>query len=297
MALRTISNVNTKSRFSIATALLATAGLGLAACGGSTSPGTGGEGTTATSTEPLTVMADVKPHAELIKKAQDDGLLGDVQVEVTEISGQIDPNRLVQDGDMDANFFQHVPYLNNWNTENSGTLVNVGAVHVEPLGLYSKKVGDAQALPENSTIAIPQDPTNLARGLFLLSDAGLITMDVKADDPNVDYSKVTKNNVTGNPKNISFIEIDRPQLAVTLDDPKVAMSIVNGNYALEAGLVPETDAKVLEKAAGNPYANVLVTTAELQNDPRVQKLAEALTSQQIKDYITTTYKGSVLPAE
>lgn len=289
--------MNTKSRLSIATALLATAGLGLAACGGSTNPGTSAGGTSAPSNEPLTVMADVKPHAELIKKAQEDGLLGDVQVKVTEISGQIDPNKLVQDGDMDANFFQHVPYLKNWNAENQGSLVDVATVHVEPLGLYSKKVGNAQSLPNDSTIAIPQDPTNLARGLFLLSDAGLLTMDVKADDPNLDYSKVTTKNVTGNPKNITFIEIDRPQLAATLDDPKVAMSIVNGNYALEAGLTPETDAKFLEKAAGNPYANVLVTRPELQNDPRVKKLAEALTSQQIKDYIKATYKGSVLPAE
>ncbi len=287
--------MNNKSRISIAAAALAAAGLGLAACGGSPSPSA--DGTTAASTEPLTVMADVKPHAELIKKAEADGLLGDVKVKVTEISGQIDPNRLVQDGDMDANFFQHVPYLNNWNAENSGTLVNAGAVHVEPLGLYSKKVADAAALGENQTIAIPQDPTNLARGLFLLSDAGLLTMDVKADDPNLDYSQVTTKNVTGNPKGIKFIEIDRPQLAATLDDPKVAMSIVNGNYALEAGLTPETDAKFLEKAANNPYANVLVTSEKLKDDPRVKKLAEALTSQQIKDYINETYKGSVLPAE
>ncbi|MDO5697963.1 MAG: MetQ/NlpA family ABC transporter substrate-binding protein [Dermatophilus congolensis] len=287
--------MNIKSRFSVAAALLATAGLGLAACGNSSSPQSSG-GTSAASSEPLTVMADVKPHAELIKKAQEDGLLGDVKVEVTEISGQIDPNKLVQDGDMDANFFQHVPYLKNWNAENKGTLVDVGAVHVEPLGLYSKKVETAD-LANDSTIAIPQDPTNLARGLFLLSDAGLLTMDVKADDPNLDYSKVTTKNVTGNPKNITFIEIDRPQLAATLDDPKVAMSIVNGNYALEAGLTPETDAKFLEKAANNPYANVLVTSEALKDDPRVKKLAEALTSQQIKDYIKTTYKGSVLPAE
>ena len=122
-------------------------------------------------------------------------------------------------------------------------------------------------------------------------------MDVKADDPELDYSKVTTKNVTGNPKGIKFIEIDRPQLAATLDDPKVAMSIVNGNYALEAGLTPETDAKFLEKAANNPYANVLVTNEKLKDDPRVKKLAEALTSQKIKDYIKETYKGSVLPAE
>ncbi len=241
-------------------------------------------------------MADVKPHAELIRQAEKDGLLGDVKINVTEISGQVDPNKLVKDGDVDANFFQHTPYLKNWNAENNANLASVASVHIEPLGLYSKKVTTVADLPAGSTIAIPADPTNLARGLFLLADAGIIEMNVKADDPNLDYSKVTTSNVTGNSKDVKFLEIDRPQLAATLDDPKVAMSVINGNYALEAGLTPETDAKHLEKAAGNPYVNVLVTRDELKDDARVKKLSEALTSQKIQDYIKNTYKGSVLPA-
>ncbi len=279
-----------RSRVSLSAAV-AVAALGLTACGSSSSGGAGDPA------KPLTVMADVKPHAELIRQAEQDGLLGDVKVNITEISGQVDPNKLVKDGDVDANFFQHTPYLKNWNAENNANLVSVGSVHIEPLGLYSKKVAAVADLPAGSTIAIPADPTNLARGLFLLADAGIIEMNVKADDPNLDYSKVTTSNVTGNAKNVKFIEIDRPQLAATLDDPKIAMSVINGNYALEAGLVPETDAKHLEKAAGNPYVNVLVTRPELQDDARVKKLGEALTSQKIQDYIKDTYKGSVLPAE
>lgn len=279
-----------RSRVSLS-AVVAVAALGLTACGSSSSGGAGDPA------KPLTVMADVKPHAELIRQAEQDGLLGDVKVNITEISGQVDPNKLVKDGDVDANFFQHTPYLKNWNAENNANLVSVGSVHIEPLGLYSKKVAAVADLPAGSTIAIPADPTNLARGLFLLADAGIIEMNVKADDPNLDYSKVTTSNVTGNAKNVKFIEIDRPQLAATLDDPKIAMSVINGNYALEAGLVPETDAKHLEKAAGNPYVNVLVTRPELQDDARVKKLGEALTSQKIQDYIKDTYKGSVLPAE
>ena len=279
-----------RSRVSLSAAV-AVAALGLTACGSSSSGGAGDPA------KPLTVMADVKPHAELIRQAEQDGLLGDVKVNITEISGQVDPNKLVKDGDVDANFFQHTPYLKNWNAENNANLVSVGSVHIEPLGLYSKKVAAVADLPAGSTIAIPADPTNLARGLFLLADAGIIEMNVKADDPNLDYSKVTTSNVTGNAKNVKFIEIDRPQLAATLDDPKIAMSVINGNYALEAGLVPETDAKHLEKAAGNPYVNVLVTRPELQDDARVKKLGEALTSQKIQDYIKNTYKGSVLPAE
>lgn len=276
-------------KISVAVALSASLALGLAACGG------GGSGSGGDTGAPLKVIADVTPHAELIKKAEADGLLGDVKVEIQEISGQIDPNKLVQDGDMDANFFQHTPFLNDWNAKNSGDLIDVATVHLEPLGLYSKKVNDVASLPADSTIAIPQDPTNMARGLFLLQDAGVLTMKVQPTE-GVDFSQITTKDIAENPKNIKFVEIDRPQLASTLDDPQVDMSIINGNYALEAGLVPETDAKFLEKVENNPYANVLVTRPELKDDPRVVKLGEALTSKELQDFITSNYQGSVLPA-
>lgn len=285
----------TRSVFALI-AVLALA-LSLSACGanaGSASapPGAGSAAT------PLTVMADVRPHAELIKKAQELGLLGDVKVEVREISGSIDPNQLTQAGDVDANFFQHTPYLKDWNAEHGADLVAVGKpIHIEPLGLYSKKVADVASIPQRAVIAIPSDTTNQARALFLLADAGIVTLNVKADDPDLDYAQVSKANITANPKNVSFIEIERPQLAATLDDPKVHLSIINGNYAIEAGLNPATDAKALEKAENNPYVNVIVTRSELKDDPRVAKLAEALTSDQIKQYIKDTYQDSVLPAE
>lgn len=279
-----------------AAAGVAALALGLAACGSTdNADNAAGSSPTQAPTEPLKVVADVTPHTELIKQAQDQGLLGDVQVEVMEISGQIDPNRLVQDGDMDANFFQHVPYLNDWNAKNGGNLVSVGAVHVEPLGLYSNKVNSAAEMPQGGTIAIPQDPTNLARALFLLEDAGLLTMNVQPTE-GLDFSQVGTDDIAENPKGIEFAEIDRPQLAATLDDPQVDMSVINGNYALEAGLTPETDAKNLEPAEGNPYANVLVTRPELQSDPRVTQLATAFTSDEMKQFITENYKGSVVPA-
>jgi len=277
----------------LAAALVATTlvALSMTGCGASSSG-------TADTSKPLRVMADVIPHAQLIKQAQQQGLLGDVKVEITEISGDVDPNQLVNAGDLDANFFQHTPYLTDWNAKHEGAdLVSVGGVHIEPLGLYSKKV-KLDTVPDKAVIAIPADATNQARALFLLEDAKLITLDVKRDTPDLDYSQVTpEKNITANPKNISFVKIDRPQLAASLDDPKVALSIVNGNYALEAGLKPATDALILEKAANNPYVNVLVVKAGLKDDPRVKKLAEALTSQQMADYITKTYEGSVLPAE
>lgn len=261
--------------------------LGLSGCGAAQSG----------ASAPLRVLVDVNPHSQLIKKAQDLGLLGDVKLDVKEISGDIDVNQLTQAGDVDANFFQHTPYLTDWNAKHNGTLVSVAGVHIEPLGLYSKKVTSLTATPSGATIAIPLDTTNQARALFLLQDAGLLTLNVKPTDANLDYTQVTQKSITSNPKNLTFVTIDRPQLAATLSDAKIQLSIINGNYALEAGLNPAKDALALEKAANNPYVNVLVTQQKLKDDPRVKKLAEALTSPQIKQYITDTYKGSVLPAQ
>ena len=266
----------------------------LTACGGSTS----GSGSDAVSSAPLRVMADVIPHAELIERATELGLLGDVKVQVTEISGGVDPNQLVNAGDLDANFFQHVPYLDDWNAKHEGSdLVPVATVHVEPLGLYSKKVTALSDAPQNAKVAIPADATNQARALFLLKDAGLLGLDVNAGDPSLDYSQVTEANVNENPRNLSFVKIDRPQLAASLADPGVTLSIVNGNYALEAGLVPANDALFLEVAEGNPYANVLVVKQALKADPRVQALAKALESPGLATWITEHYQGSVLPAK
>lgn len=273
----------------IAAALLTT----LAACGAG---GGADAGATPDPSQPLRVIADVVPHAELIKEAESLGLLGDTGIELTENSGQIDQNQLVNEGDLDANFFQHVPYLDDWNANHTDSdLVPVATVHVEPLGLYSRKVTSLADVPQDATVAIPEDPTNQARALFLLEDAGLLTLDVNREDPDLDYSQVSDANVAENPKNITFVKIDRPQLAASLDDPQVTLSIVNGNYALEAGLVPADDALVLEEAEGNPYANVLVVKETLADDPRVQALADALESPELAQFIIENYQGSVLP--
>lgn len=278
----------------LASALAATLLTGLTACGSGGSDA--GSSASAAASQPLRVMADVIPHAELIKQAESLGLLGDVKVDITEISAQVDANQLVNEGDLDANFFQHVPYLDDWNSNHPGSdLVAVATVHVEPLGLYSKKVTSLAEVPQDAVIAIPADATNQARALFLLEDAGLLKLNADRNDPNLDYSQITPANVSDNPKNVSFVEIDRPQLAASLDDPKVNLSVVNGNYALEAGLIPSEDALVLETAEGNPYANVLVVKETMKTDPRVQTLAEALESPELAKYIIDTYQGSVLP--
>ena len=282
-------------RVTTTVATLLAAGLVLSGCGATQS---GTPGAAADTSEPLRIIADVTPHAVLLEEAEKQGLLGDVEIDVTEISGDIDPNQLVNAGDLDANFFQHVPYLNDWNAQHDGAdLVALAPVHVEPLGLYSEKV-TLDSVPDGAVIAIPADATNQARALFLIADAGLITLDVKADDEGLDYSQITpETNVTDNPKNISWLKIDRPQLAATLKDPQVTLSIINGNYALEAGLTPASDALQLESADDNPYANILVVKEALKDDPRVVKVNEALTSPELQKFIEDTFKGSVLPAK
>lgn len=272
-------------------AAIVAASLALAGCGA-------GGGSASDPSKPLKVLASSTPHGELIKQAEKSGLLGDVKIDLTEITGDIDANQVLESGDIDANLFQHRPYLDAWQKDHGvDDLVPVAYTHVEPIGLYSKKTDDPKTIPDGGTVAIPSDITNQARGLFLLVQAGLIEMDVTRDTPNLDFTTISQKNITSNPRNLKFLEIDRPNLPKTLDDPKVYLSVVNGNYALEANLTPNKDALVLEEAKDSPYTNVLVVKKELTDDPRVKKLAEALEAQQTKDFITETFKGAVVPAE
>lgn len=246
--------------------------------------------------QPLRVIAASVPHAEIIKHLQETGALGSTTVQLTEITGDLDANQLLASGDVDANFFQHVPYQESWQADHGGTeLVAVASVHVEPLGLYSRKLTSLTSVPAGSTVAVPNNVTNFARTLFLLQDAGLITLDPKLAKGNVDYSQVTEKSITANPHQLRFLQVSAEQLPTTLDDAKVTLSIVNGNYALEAGLNPAKDALVLESATDNPYANVLTTTKEHADDPRVKALADALSSPELAAWITQQYKGAVIP--
>lgn len=258
--------------------------------------GCGADSSEADTSAPLVIMASTVPHTEILKRAEEAGLLGDVKLEIKEQTGDIDPNQLLAAGDIDANFFQHVPYEKSWATDHKVTdFVDVATVHVEPLGIYSKKTKKLADTPEGSTVALSNNVSNFARGLFLLQQAGLLTLDVKATDPDLDFSQVTEKNIVDNPKDLKFVQVDPAQLPSALDDGKVELSIINGNYALEAGLEPAKDALELETAKDNPYANVVTVKKKLENDPRVKKLAKALQSKEIADWIEKTYKGSVIP--
>lgn len=277
------------TRRSLLTGTAALAALALTGCGLGGGSSTDG---------PLVVMADATPHTEILEKVQELGLLGETKIEVKGITGDIDPNQLLESGDVDANFFQHVPYLTSWQKEKGVDDLAVAATtHVEPLGIYSKKLTDLKDVPNGATVALAADPTNLSRGLLLLQDAKLLTLNVKSTDKDLDYAQITEKNITANPKGLKFLKIDRPQLPATLDDKQATISVINGANALEAGLKPSKDAIVSESTVDNPFANVVAVKAEKKDDPRVAKLAEALQSKQVQDWITSNYQGSVLPAK
>ncbi len=236
---------------------------------------------------PLRVVASSVPHAEILEFVAEK-LASDLPLKVIEISGDLRPNALLRDGDADANFFQHVPYLRSEEAAMGLRFAVIAAVHIEPLGLYSRRAKSLADLPVGGVVALSNNVSNTSRGLSLLQANDLIRL--RAAEAGI---KATLDDVIENPKNFRFVEIAPPQLPRSLDD--VALAVINGNYALEAGLEPARDALALERAEGNPYANVLVTTEGLAKDPRVERLAMLLTSADVAAFIRNRYRGSVIP--
>ncbi len=235
----------------------------------------------------LKVGATSVPHAEILNFIIPDLAAQGIKLEIIEFSDYVTPNIALAEKQLDANFFQHLPYLETFAAERKLSLESVVAVHVEPLGLYSKKYKKVSDFPTGAIIAIPNDPTNEGRALIFLQSKGLIKL-----KPNAGL-QATIRDILENPKRFVFKEIEAPQLPRTLDD--VAGSVINGNYALQSGFNPIKDSLLLE-GGESPYANILVVRKGDSNDPRIQALAEALTSQKVKDFILSTYKGGVIPA-
>ncbi|KQP34009.1 metal ABC transporter substrate-binding protein [Methylobacterium sp. Leaf102] len=236
---------------------------------------------------PLRVVASSLPHTEILEFVGEK-LAPELPLKIIEISGDLRPNALLRDGDADANFFQHVPFLRSEEAAMGMRFAVVAAVHVEPLGLYSRRATSLAALPSGGAVALSNSVSNTGRGLSLLQANGLIRL--RARDAGV---AATVDDIVENPKNFRFVEIAPPQLPRSLDD--VALAVINGNYALEAGLEPARDALALEAAEGNPYANVLVTTEGLARDSRVLRLGTLLTSAEVAEFIGHRYRGSVVP--
>jgi D-methionine transport system substrate-binding protein len=253
--------------------------------------GAGGTETAAAPADPaapLRVGVSPTPHGQILHYVADElAPARNLNIEIVEFTDYVQPNTALVDGSLDANYFQTVPYLDEFTATSGAELAWVAPVHVEPLGLYSRSVADLAALPDGATVGIANDATNEARGLRLLAANGLITLNPGSE------ATATPRDIAANPKNLQFSELEAAQLPRSLEDTDA--SVINGNYAIDAGLNPAQDALVLESAQNNPNANGLVTRPELEDDPRITALAELLQSQQVKDYIQQTFAGAVIP--
>ena len=269
--------------------------LGLAACGGGTSTDTdtnadtNGDATANGETITLTVGATPNPHAEILAQVKDDLAAEGIDLVVKEYSDYVVPNTAVEEGDLDANYFQHTPYMEEFNEKNGTHLVSVGKVHYEPMGIYPGLTKTLEELKDGATIAVPNDTTNEARALQLLAAQGLIELKEDAG------LNATPNDITSNPKNLQFKELEAAMLPQTASE--VDLSVINSNFAMEGGMNPATDSLASEDAdseAAQTFANIIAVKEGHENDPAIQALVKALQSDKVKEYIEKTYSGAVV---
>lgn len=235
----------------------------------------------------LSVAATAVPHAEILEFVKPGLAEQGVELDIKVFTDYVQPNLQVAEGRLDANFFQHKPYLDEFNKGRGTDLVSVASVHVEPFGIYSSKLKSLDNIPKRATVAIPNDATNGGRALLLLDKAGVITL---KDNTNI---LSTPRDIADNPHNIRIRELEAATLPRVLD--QVDLALINTNYALEAGLNPTEDALAIE-GEDSPYANILVTRAENKDDEAVEKLVTTLQSDEVKAFIEEKYKGAVVPA-
>lgn len=233
------------------------------------------------------VAASPTPHAEILNSVKDILAEEGIDLQVTEYGDYVIPNTAVEEGEMDANYFQHVPYLDQFNEENGTHLVSVAGVHIEPMAVYAGKAASFDELTDGATIAVPNDVTNEARALLLLQSNGLIKL---KDEANL---SATPNDIVENPMNIQFKEVEAAMIPNIKDE--VDLSVINSNYAMQAGLNPVEDSLAIEDS-DSPYVNVLVVKEGNEEAPGIPELVEALHSETCKKFIEDTFDGAVVPA-
>jgi D-methionine transport system substrate-binding protein len=226
-------------------------------------------------------------HAQIMEKVAEIAKTKGLNIEILEFSDYVVPNQALNDGDIQANSFQHQPYLDNQIADRKFDLVSVGKTITTPMGVYSKKVKSLDELEDGASVAIPNDPTNGGRALLVLASKGLIKFGDNAG------LKVTPADIVENPKNIEFSELDAAQLPRSLDD--VDAAVINTNYAMEAGLHPKTDAIAIE-GEKSPYANVIAVRSADKDQPWVKTLVESYNNDTIRDFINTEFKGALIPS-
>lgn len=272
--------------------IVAAAGLALAltACGGNSGAATtAAASSSAASDNVITVGASPSPHAEILEAIKPELEAQGYELKVVEYSDYVQPNVALSEGDLDANYFQHLPYLENYNTENGTDLASAGAIHFEPMGLYAGKSSDIANVPDGAKIAVPSDATNEARALLLLQDQGVIKL---TDGVGLE---ATANDIVENPHNVELVEVEAAAVPRSLQD--VDFGVINGNYALSAGL--DTSATLASEGADSEaaqtYANIIAVRSGDENSEKTQALLKALTSDTARKFIEDTYKGSVIP--
>lgn len=266
--------------------------LGLAACGGDTTESTDTQENTESTGETVTlkVGATPAPHQEILEQVVDNLAEQGITLEIVPYNDYVAPNTAVEEGVDDANFFQHITYMDNFNAERGTHLVNAGAIHYEPMGIYAGKSDSLENIPDGAVIAIPNDATNEGRALLLLQDLGLLTLKEDAG------LEATPKDIAENPHNLQFKELEAAMLPQTIDE--VDFSIINSNYALDAGLNPTTDSLGMEDPesdAAQAYANIIAVKEGNENNEAIKALVAALQSDEIREFIETTYNGSVVP--
>lgn len=277
-----------KKLFLLLTAFLMT--LALAGCGDSGKPAASSDSAAPAvgAKTTLKVGATPVPHAEILEIVKPLLAKQNIDLQIVEFSDYVQPNLALNDKELDANFFQHEPYLDNFISEHKELkLKNAGGVHIEPMGIYSKKIKELTALPDGASIAIPNDPTNGGRSLLLLEKAGLLKLREGAG------VKATVQDIADNPKNLKFQEVEAAQVPRTLDD--VDAAVINTNFAMQVNLVPTKDALFMEDKT-SPYVNIVAVREGDEKRPEIEALMKALTSKEVKDFIDSKYKGAIVPA-
>ena len=261
----------------------------VAACSANTQAATIGNAAQNSENVVLKVGANITPHSEILEVAKPILAEQGITLEIVKLEDSITPNTGVIEGSLDANYFQHVPYLEQFNKENGSTLVSVGAVHYEPFGIYAGSTKDLKDLPAGAIVAVPNNVTNEARALLLLAQEGIITL---KEDAGIN---ATVEDILENPKKIQFKELAPEQLVAALPDVDVA--VINGNYAIEGGLhVSQALAvEANDGLAAQTYGNIIATSADKANDPAIKKLVEVLQGPEVSAYIKATYDGAVVP--
>ena len=280
-----------KNQFkNIITAVLAfTVAVSAAACTGADTSTVSSETASEAAAAVIKVGANITPHAEILEQAKPILAEKGITLEIVQLEDSVTPNTGVIEGSLDANYFQHVPYLEQFNSENGSDLVSIGAIHYEPFGIYAGKTNDLSKLEDGAVVAVPNNVTNEARALLLLAQEGIISLKEEAG------VNATVEDITDNPKNIEFKELAPEQLVSAL--PDVDIAVINGNYAIEGGLhVSQALAvEANDGVAAVTYGNIIATSPDKADDESLKTLVEVLQSDEISSFIRDKYDGAVVP--